>query len=75
MEVKSGQKCALAVVVTMVLWLLVLYPQTGESAFGIQLKPCTLSQCVAECKKTLQEKYLSATCATGSEGKFCICLG
>ncbi|GFZ03914.1 hypothetical protein Acr_16g0005380 [Actinidia rufa] len=74
MEVKAGKKCAL-VVVTMAVWFLVPYPQSGECAFGIQINPCTLSHCVAECKKDLQEKYHSATCALGSQGKFCICLG
>lgn len=61
--------------VGMVMGLLVLGPDIGECAFGIQLNPCTLSQCIAECKKALQEKYLTATCASGSQGKFCICLG
>ncbi|XVF08662.1 hypothetical protein REPUB_Repub07fG0022000 [Reevesia pubescens] len=54
---------------------LVLGPNLVEAAFGIQLNPCTLPLCIAECKKALQEKFLSATCASGSQGKFCICLG
>ncbi|KAJ0110436.1 hypothetical protein Patl1_01262 [Pistacia atlantica] len=63
------------ILLAMVMELLVLGPDIGECAFGIQLNPCTLSQCIAECKKALQEKYLSATCASGSQGKFCICPG
>ncbi|OVA09598.1 hypothetical protein BVC80_9101g123 [Macleaya cordata] len=46
-----------------------------ECAFGIELNHCTLARCVAECKKALQDKYLSAACVMGNQGKFCICLG
>lgn len=74
MEVKAGNRRVL-VLATVVLWFMVLAPEHVECAFGIQLNPCTLSQCVAECKKALQDKYLSATCVKGSRGKFCICLG
>lgn len=63
------------VLVAMVLGFLVLGLDPVECAFGIQLNPCTLPQCIAECKKALQEKFLSATCAMGPQGKFCICLG
>ena len=66
MAVKAGKKCAL-VVVTMAVWFLVPYPQSGECAFGIQINPCTLSHCVAECKKDLQEKYQSQP-ALGPKG-------
>ena len=55
--------------------LLLLCPEPIESAFGIDLDHCTLPKCITECKKALQEKYLSATCAMGSQTKFCICLG
>lgn len=61
--------------VVMVLGFLVLAPKSVEGAFGIELNPCTLSKCIEECKKFLKEKYLSATCATKSQGKLCICLG
>ncbi|XWS51453.1 hypothetical protein CRYUN_Cryun12cG0177600 [Craigia yunnanensis] len=74
MEAK-GVKLGLMLVVTMMLGLSVLGPYLVEGAFGIQLNACTLPQCIAECKKALQEKFLSATCASGSQGKFCICLG
>ncbi|KAL9372877.1 hypothetical protein Peur_035121 [Populus x canadensis] len=68
-------KLASVFVVLVVLGFLVLGPKSVECAFSIQLNPCTLSQCIADCKKALQEKFLSATCTTGSQGKFCICLG
>ncbi|MBA0796038.1 hypothetical protein Gohar_006838 [Gossypium harknessii] len=38
--------------------VLVLSPSLVEGAFGIQLDPCTLVQCIAECKKILHEKSL-----------------
>ncbi|XVE63702.1 hypothetical protein DITRI_Ditri07aG0041100 [Diplodiscus trichospermus] len=74
MEAK-GVKLGLMLVVAMMLGFLVLGPNLVEGAFGIQLNPCTLPECIAECKKALQEKFLSATCASGSQGNFCICLG
>ncbi|KAK7350716.1 hypothetical protein VNO77_09615 [Canavalia gladiata] len=58
-----------------VLIMLVSEPQAVESAFAIPLNPCTLAQCIAECKKILQGKFMSATCASNSQGKLCICLG
>ncbi|KAG8652691.1 hypothetical protein MANES_06G122100v8 [Manihot esculenta] len=73
MEGKRGM--AVVTLVALVLGLMILGANHAEGAFSIQLNPCTLAQCIAECKKALQEKYLSATCATGSQGKFCICLG
>ncbi|KAL3575490.1 hypothetical protein D5086_023591 [Populus alba] len=68
-------KLGSVLVVLAVLGFLVLGPESVGCAFSIQLNPCTLSQCIADCKKALQEKFLSATCTTGSQGKFCICLG
>ncbi|KAB1217493.1 hypothetical protein CJ030_MR4G008751 [Morella rubra] len=75
LEIKAIKKLALVMLKAMALGFLVLSPQPVECAFGIELNPCTLPQCIAECKKALQEKFLSATCATGSKGKLCICLG
>lgn len=46
-----------------------------DAAFGIEMNPCTIAECIADCKKALKEKYTSATCAASSKGKFCICLG
>lgn len=63
------------VLVVMVLAFPAIGPGIVECAFGIELNPCTTTECVSECKKALKEKYLSATCAMGSQGKFCICLG
>ena len=54
---------------------LMVFPAPVESAFGIELDPCKLPKCISECKKALQEKYMSATCAMGAQKKFCICLG
>lgn len=68
-------KKLILLMVVMILGFLVFGPKSVEGAFGIQLNPCTLSQCIEECKKALKEKYLSATCATKSQGKLCICLG
>lgn len=75
MELKATKKYLALVLVAMVLGLLVLGSDPVECAFGIQLNPCTLPQCIAECKKALGEKFLSATCAMRSQGKFSICLG
>ncbi|KAG2678495.1 hypothetical protein I3760_11G004700 [Carya illinoinensis] len=61
--------------VAMVLGLLVLGPDLVECASVIQLNPCTLPQCIAECKKDLWETFLTETCAMQPQGKFCICLG
>lgn len=63
------------VVIAMMIWLLILGPSNVECAFGIDINPRTLPECVAACKKALHEKYLSATCAVGPKGKYCICLG
>ncbi|KAK8586507.1 hypothetical protein V6N13_010098 [Hibiscus sabdariffa] len=68
----NGVKLGLMLMVAVIL---VSSPSLVDGAFGIQLNPCTLPECIAECKKALQEKFLSATCASGSQGKFCICLG
>ncbi|XAR50356.1 hypothetical protein NMG60_11004652 [Bertholletia excelsa] len=65
----------LVMVVLVAVWMLLMIPEVAEGAFGIQLNPCTQPQCNAECKKALQEKCLIATCASGPQGKFCICLG
>ncbi|KAG5537232.1 hypothetical protein RHGRI_024620 [Rhododendron griersonianum] len=61
----------------MAVFVFVLAPARVESAFAIEMDTCTGPACDAECKKILQEKYLSAACATpkGSTKKLCICLG
>lgn len=61
--------------VAILMVFLVLAPKSVESAIGIDLNPCTLPECIAACKKVLQGKFASATCATGPKGKYCICLG
>ncbi|KAI4343582.1 hypothetical protein L6164_010916 [Bauhinia variegata] len=64
------------VVIAMLVMLLLGGSHPVEGAFAIPLDPCTLPECIAECKKILQQKFLSATCSDGSEGKkLCICLG
>ncbi|KAJ8646065.1 hypothetical protein MRB53_007813 [Persea americana] len=63
------------VLAVMVLAFQAMGPGIVECAFGIELNPCTTTECAAECKKALKEKYLSATCAIWSQGKFCVCLG
>ncbi|OIT33554.1 hypothetical protein A4A49_55294 [Nicotiana attenuata] len=76
MEVKAMKKSeAMIVMVAMAIVLLIWAPKIVESAFGIDINPCTVPQCVAACKKALNVKYQSATCATGPRGKYCICLG
>ncbi|KAL9335230.1 hypothetical protein Peur_072411 [Populus x canadensis] len=62
----KGVKLGSVFVVIMVLGFLVSGPKSVECAFSIQLNPSSLSQCLVECQKALQEKYLSAT---GSRGK------
>lgn len=66
------KKWVLVLVVAMVVGFSVV---CVECAIGIDLNPCTLPECIAACKKVLEEKYLSATCAAGPEGKYCVCLG
>ncbi|PIM99608.1 hypothetical protein CDL12_27896 [Handroanthus impetiginosus] len=66
------QKWAL---IAILIGVLVLAPKQLECAIGIDLNPCTLPQCIAACKKVLGDKYVSATCAAGPKGKYCICLG
>ncbi|CAI9757334.1 unnamed protein product [Fraxinus pennsylvanica] len=66
------KKWVLVVIATMI-WLLILGPSNVECAFGIEINPCTLSECVAACKKALNEKYLSATCAVGPKGNIVHC--
>ncbi|GMI76684.1 hypothetical protein HRI_001337700 [Hibiscus trionum] len=75
MEGKGVKLGLMLVVVAMTVGILISSPSLVYGAFGIQLNPCTLPQCIAECKKALQQKFLSATCASGPQGKFCICLG
>ncbi|EEF51742.1 conserved hypothetical protein [Ricinus communis] len=76
MEDKRGMLGVVVVAAAMVAAVVVVFGgNVVEGAFSIQLNPCTLAQCITECKKALHEKYLSATCATGTQGKFCICLG
>ncbi|MBA0732127.1 hypothetical protein Gogos_016236, partial [Gossypium gossypioides] len=74
MEAKGVKFELVLIVIAMAMGVLVLSSSLVEGAFGIQLNPCTLPQCIAECKKALHEKFLSATCASGPQGKFCICL-
>ena len=64
-----------AVMVVVAAAVVMVFPAPVESAFGIELDPCKLPKCISECKKALQEKYMSATCAMGAQKKFCICLG
>lgn len=71
----EGMKRMAWILVAMMIGVLIFGAKFGDCAFGIQLNPCTLPQCIAECKKALHQKFLSATCATGSQGKFCVCLG
>ncbi|KAK7292951.1 hypothetical protein RJT34_15809 [Clitoria ternatea] len=74
MAQKFVKKMAVVFVVTvfvMLFWEL----QPAESAFAIPLNPCELPQCIAECKKILNQKFISASCTTNSQGKLCICLG
>ncbi|KAG4137142.1 hypothetical protein ERO13_D07G053500v2 [Gossypium hirsutum] len=75
MEAKGVKFELVLIVIAKAMGVLVLSSSLVEGAFGIQLNPCTLPQCIAECKKALHEKFLSATCASGPQGKFCICLG
>ncbi|KAL9372695.1 hypothetical protein Peur_034939 [Populus x canadensis] len=65
----KGVKLGSVFVVFMVLGFLVSGPKSVECAFSIQLNPSSLSQCIVDRQKALQEKYLSAT---GSRGKSCI---
>ncbi|KAL2347063.1 hypothetical protein Fmac_001063 [Flemingia macrophylla] len=59
----------------LVVIMLVLVAQPAECAFAVPLNPCTLPECIAQCKKILQAKFMSASCTTGSQGNLCICLG
>nr|KYP49693.1 hypothetical protein KK1_028561 [Cajanus cajan] len=68
------KKLAFILVVT-VLIMLVFVPQPSECAFAVPLNPCTLPECIAQCKKILHAKFMSASCTTGSQGNLCICLG
>lgn len=61
--------------IAMALGFLILAPKGVESAFGIEVNPCTLPACIAACKKVLKDKFLSASCVDGPKGKYCICLG
>ncbi|ESW09879.1 hypothetical protein PHAVU_009G164000 [Phaseolus vulgaris] len=61
--------------VIIVLMMLVLEPKPVECAFAVPLNPCTLPECIAQCKKILHAKFMSASCTTGSQGNLCICLG
>lgn len=70
-----GLKNYVLIVVAIMIGVVVLAPKNVECAIGIDLNPCTLSECIAACKKVLQGKYASATCATGPKGKYCVCLG
>lgn len=65
----------LLIVMAMIIGVIVLAPKNVECAIGINLNPCTLPECIAACKKVLEGNYVSATCATGPKGKYCICLG
>ncbi|KDP22585.1 hypothetical protein JCGZ_26416 [Jatropha curcas] len=76
MEGKGGGMLG-AVVVAMIVavGLLVFGGNVVEGSFSIKLDPCTVDRCIAECKKVLKEKFLSASCVTGNGGNFCNCLG
>ncbi|KAM3319558.1 hypothetical protein P3S67_006758 [Capsicum chacoense] len=74
MEAKGLRNSEL-VLMMVIMALIICNPIKVESAFGVDINPCTLPACIAACKKILKDKYQSATCATGSKGKYCICLG
>ncbi|KAI9079641.1 hypothetical protein K1719_038262 [Acacia pycnantha] len=74
MEAKIVKKLWLMVIVV-VAAIVVFGVRSGESAIAIPMSPCTLSQCIAQCKQALQAKFQSASCTTNSQGKLCICLG
>ncbi|KAK7346269.1 hypothetical protein VNO80_20784 [Phaseolus coccineus] len=64
------------ILVMTVLAILVMEAQPVDSAFAIPIDPCTLSECIARCKKILGQKFMSASCVqNGSKGSLCICLG
>ncbi|KAK4351114.1 hypothetical protein RND71_030427 [Anisodus tanguticus] len=75
MEAKALRKQSGVVLITLIMALLICAPIKVESAFGIELDPCTPPACEAACLKILKDKYQSSTCATGPKGKYCICLG
>lgn len=76
MEGKALRKQNGVMLMMVIMALIIFDPMIKvESAFGININPCTLPACIAACKKILKDKYQSATCAKGSKGKYCICLG
>lgn len=70
-----GLKNYVLIVIAILMIGVVVLELGVECAIGIDLNPCTLPECTAACKKVLQGKYASATCATGPNGKYCVCLG
>lgn len=68
MEGEGMTRMAL-ILIAMMIGVLVFGANFGDCAFGIQLNPCTLPQCIAECKKALQQKFLSATQCNRLPGK------
>ncbi|CAN4089340.1 unnamed protein product [Withania somnifera] len=75
MEAKALKKQSGVVLMMVIMALIICDPINVEGAFGIDINPCTLPECIAACKKILKDKYQSATCAAGPNGKYCICLG
>ncbi|KAL4191987.1 hypothetical protein AMTRI_Chr06g191710 [Amborella trichopoda] len=71
METKSASE----MVAVIVFVLLVMGPGVVDGAFGIEMYPCTMFQCMNECKRVLKDKYLNAACSAGSQGKLCLCWG
>ncbi|KAL0342303.1 UNVERIFIED_CONTAM: hypothetical protein Scaly_1892900 [Sesamum calycinum] len=69
------KKWVAVLAVAMMTVVLFVAPTMVECAIGIDLNPCTLVECIAACKKVLEGKFVSATCAAGPKGKYCICLG
>lgn len=65
----EGMKRMALILIAMMIGVLVFGANFGDCAFGIQLNPCTLPQCIAECKKALQQKFLSATQCNRLPGK------
>ncbi|KAL3015509.1 hypothetical protein AAZX31_06G160300 [Glycine max] len=72
--INFAKELALILMITLIV-MLVLEPQPVECAFAVPLNPCTLPECIAQCKKILHAKFMSASCTTGSQGNLCICLG
>lgn len=71
----EGASKMVKMVMVMVVIMLVLEVQTGESVIGILMNPCYEDRCVKACKNILGSKYMSASCATNASGQICYCFG